>query len=71
MLHVQKGTGSCRAEVDTSYSIAPDKGWGGGGRRGGGGEYKNIFLISAQNICCGYSLEVPWQGTSNEYHNTF
>ena len=20
-----------------------------------------------KNICCGYSLEVPWQGTSNEY----
>ena len=27
----------------------------------------NIFLIPPQkNICCGYSLEVPWQGTSNE-----
>ena len=20
----------------------------------------NIFLTSQQNICCGYSLEVPW-----------
>ena len=26
-----------------------------------------IFLISAQNIDCGYSLEPPWQGGSNEY----
>ena len=27
----------------------------------------NIFLISAQNIDCGYSLELPHQGSSNEY----
>ena len=27
----------------------------------------NIFLISAQNIDCGYSLELPRQGSSNEY----
>ena len=26
-----------------------------------------IFLISAQNIDCGYSLELPWRGGSNEY----
>ena len=26
-----------------------------------------IFLISAQNIDCGYSLELPLQGGSNEY----
>ena len=26
-----------------------------------------IFLISAQNIDCGYSLEPPWRGGSNEY----
>ena len=26
-----------------------------------------IFLISAQNIDCGYSLEPPRQGSSNEY----
>ena len=26
-----------------------------------------IFLISAQNIDCGYSLEPPRQGGSNEY----
>ena len=26
-----------------------------------------IFLISAQNIVCGYSLEPPHQGSSNEY----
>ena len=29
----------------------------------------DIFLISAQNIDCGYSLEPPRQGGSNEYHN--
>ena len=28
-----------------------------------------IFLISAQNIHCGYSLEPPRRGGSNEYHN--
>ena len=28
---------------------------------------KHIFRISAQNIDCGYSLEPPWQGGSNEY----
>ena len=27
----------------------------------------DIFHISAQNIDCGYSLELPWQGDSNEY----
>ena len=27
----------------------------------------DIFLISAQKICCGYSLEVPHWGASNEY----
>ena len=26
-----------------------------------------IFLISAQNIVCGYSLEPPHRGGSNEY----
>ena len=26
-----------------------------------------IFLISAQNIDCGYSLEPPQRGGSNEY----
>ena len=26
-----------------------------------------IFLISVQNIDCGYSLEPPWRGGSNEY----
>ena len=26
-----------------------------------------IFLISAQNIDCGYSLEPPYRGGSNEY----
>ena len=29
----------------------------------------NIFHISAQNIDCGYSLEPPQRGGSNEYHN--
>ena len=29
----------------------------------------DIFHISAQNIDCGYSLELPHQGSSNEYHN--
>ena len=28
-----------------------------------------IFLISTQNIDCGYSLEPPRRGSSNEYHN--
>ena len=27
----------------------------------------DIFHISAQNICCGYSLEPPRRGGSNEY----
>ena len=27
------------------------------------------FHISAQNIDCGYSLEPPRRGGSNEYHN--
>ena len=27
----------------------------------------DIFHISAQNIDCGYWLEPPWQGGSNEY----
>ena len=36
-------------------------------------QLKNIgtFLISPQNICCGYSLEAPQRGTSNEYPNVF
>ena len=28
-----------------------------------------FFHISAQNIDCGYSLEPPGRGGSNEYHN--
>ena len=28
-----------------------------------------FFHISAQNIDCGYSLEPPRRGGSNEYHN--
>ena len=27
----------------------------------------DIFHISAQNINCGYTLEPPWRGDSNEY----
>ena len=27
----------------------------------------DIFHISAENIDCGYSLEPPWRGGSNEY----
>ena len=26
-----------------------------------------FFLLLNENICCGYSLEVPHRGTSNEY----
>ena len=29
----------------------------------------NIFHISAKNINCGFSLEPPRRGGSNEYHN--
>ena len=25
------------------------------------------FLFLHENICCGYSLEAPWRGASNEY----
>ena len=28
-----------------------------------------FFLFLHENICCGYSLEVPHRGTSNENHN--
>ena len=27
----------------------------------------DIFLISPKKICCGYSLEVPWRGFSNDF----
>ena len=27
----------------------------------------DILLIFAQNIDCGYTLELPWRGGSNEY----
>ena len=27
----------------------------------------DIFHISAQNIDCGYSLEMPWRGGSDKY----
>ena len=29
----------------------------------------DIYHMSAQNIDCGYSLEPPRRGGSNEYHN--
>ena len=28
-----------------------------------------FFLFLHENICCGYSLEAPHRGISNEYHN--
>ena len=28
----------------------------------------DIFHISAQNIDCGYSLELPWRGSSNDVY---
>ena len=28
-----------------------------------------FFFLFQENLCCGYSLEVPHWGTSNEYHN--
>ena len=31
----------------------------------------DIFHISAQNVDCGYSLEPPRRGGSNEYHNLY
>ena len=31
----------------------------------------DIFHISAQNIDCGYSLEPPRRGGSNDSHNLF
>ena len=30
-------------------------------------KYSDIFYVSAQNIDCGYSLELPRRGGSNEY----
>ena len=30
-----------------------------------------IFQVSAQNIDCGYSLEPPQQGSSNDYSQYF
>ena len=30
-------------------------------------KYSDIFHVSAQNIDCGYSLEPPRRGGSNEY----
>ena len=27
---------------------------------------KNMFSISPENICCSYSLEVPWRGASDK-----
>ena len=30
----------------------------------------DIFLIFAQNIDCGYTLEPPWRGGSNEYQQS-
>ena len=30
-------------------------------------KYISIFSYFSMKTCCGYSLEVPWGGTSNEY----
>ena len=40
-------------------------------KKGKKNQIKNsyIFHISAQNIICGYSLEPPRRGGTNEYHN--
>ena len=46
-------------------TIASDK-WG-----RGGGIHIVFFLFLHKNICCGYSLEAPQWGASNEYHNTY
>ena len=29
----------------------------------------DIFIVSQQKLCCGYSLEAPRRGASYEYHN--
>ena len=42
--------------TSTNWKISNKKNW-------------YIFHISAQNIDCGYSLEPPLRGGSNEYHN--
>ena len=34
-----------------------------------GGYPVNIFFYFSTKTCCGYSLEAPLQGASNEYHN--
>ena len=41
--------------------IAPPKNWKFSDKN------SDIFQISAQNIDCGYSIELPQQGSSNEY----
>ena len=41
----------------STHNIAPDK----------RGIHIIFFLFFHENICCGYSLEAPQQGTSNEY----
>ena len=43
-------------------------GTGGGRDGGGGGVFTYHFsYFHNENICCGYTLEVPKQGASNEY----
>ena len=32
-------------------------------------EFTGVYIIFAQNIDCGHSLEPPRRGGSNEYHN--
>ena len=43
------------------FKISPPKNWKFSDKN------SNIFHISAQNIDCGYSLEPPRRGGSNEY----
>ena len=43
------------------FKISPPKNWKLSDKN------SNIFHISAQNIDCGYSLEPPRRGGSNEY----
>ena len=31
------------------------------------GNEEPFFLIYSQNFCCGYLLELPWQGNFNKY----
>ena len=47
-----------KESLSLDFYIAPDKRF-----------YIIFFLFLDKNICCGYSLEVPNGGTSNEYRH--